>query len=495
MPAADMNALQQCEKEPLANSGLIQPNGVLLFIDKASGAILYASENATTLLGEGPEDLLGIDGKDWLEQNLPGLVSWPASAGRRMLFPAGMDLGSGELDVLISGTTHGWLVECEASRQATADLANIRITRADAALDAAGLRALRQSLVDAVARTTGYDRVMLYQFSPDWSGEVLAEAVDAGRGSYLGLRFPATDIPAIARNLYAQTPYRHIPDSAAAPVAITTRSGSGTALDLTWSDLRSVSPVHMQYLANMHVLSSFSTSIMMDGKLWGLVACHDDTAKVIPLAAREHCKQLAAEFVQQMTDHRTSVQRKLHASAVAIVAPVREALAAGAATADALASQLPAIAALAGANAAAVYVGEGAATWGPAPARDTLRAVHDWCLKNQADQVFCLDDLPAQSGIAATLPASCGALGISMRASQLGNALVTLYLFRPEEAGEIAWAGNPNKPVEQATDGQSLSPRSSFEKWVEVRTGHSRVWDEDARFFGQQLRELLTAGA
>ena len=91
------------------------------------------------------------------------------------------------------------------------------------------------------------------------------------------------------------------------------------------------------------------------------------------------------------------------------------------------------------------------------------------------------------------MPQSCGILGVSVRAKQLNSALVNLYLFRPEEAGEIAWAGNPNKPVEQAAEGQRLSPRSSFDKWVEVRNGHSRAWDEDARFIGQHMRELMAA--
>ena len=111
MPVTDFSALQQCEKEPLANSGLIQPNGVLLYVEKASGKIRYVSENAASLLGEGPDDLLDLDGKDWLEQNLPDLVSWPASAGRRMHFPSGVDMGQGDLDVLISGTSAGWIIE------------------------------------------------------------------------------------------------------------------------------------------------------------------------------------------------------------------------------------------------------------------------------------------------------------------------------------------------------------------------------------------------
>lgn len=493
MPANDSNALLQCEKEPLANSGLIQPNGVLVYIDKTSGEIRYVSENSASVLGQNPEELLGLDGKDWLEQNLPALVSWPASAGRRMHFPAQVDMGMGELDTLVSGTSAGWLVEFEASQRSNIDLQSIRITRSAGIADAGELKTLQQNLVEAVAQTTGYDRVMLYQFHPDWSGEVLAEAVEAGKGSYLGLRFPASDIPAIARNLYAQTPYRHIPDSSAAPVIIKSRAGSGTALDLTWSDLRSVSPVHMQYLANMGVLSSFSTSIMMDGKLWGLVACHDDTAKVIPLEAREHCKNLAAEFVRMMSDYRNSVQRDLYAAAVDAVTPIRSALSGNDDIAEAICAQFSRITALTGATSAALFVGNITKTWGTCPSGEELQGIHEWCIKNQADPVFCMDNLPAQMGHPNSLSMSCGVLGLSMRAKQLNNTLVNIYLFRPEESGEIAWAGNPNKPVEQAVDGQSLSPRSSFDKWVEVRTGYSRAWEEDARFAGQQVRELITA--
>lgn len=491
MPVTDSKALLECEKEPLANSGLIQPNGVLIYVEKTSRKIRYASENSASLVGESPEELLGQDGKDWLEQNLPALVSWPASAGRRMHFPAGVDMGHGDLDVLISGTSAGWLVEFEASQQASADLDACCIWRPADTLDADGLLRLRQSLVDAVANATGYDRVMLYQFHPDWSGEVLAEAVESGRGSYLGLRFPASDIPAIARSLYAQTPYRHIPDSSAKPVAIKSHAGSGVELDLTWSDLRSVSPVHMQYLSNMQVLSSFSTSIMMDGKLWGLVACHDDTAKVIPLAARERCKSLAADFVAVMSEYRNSVQRDLYAAAQSVAAPIRAGLEGGGDISATICSQLPKMAGLAGATAAAMFVGDVVKTWGPLPDEDALRSIHDWCVKNQPDPVFALDDLPARTGSPADLVQSSGVLGISMRAKRLNSALVSVYLFRPEEAGEIAWAGNPNKPVEQAAGGQGLSPRSSFEKWVEVRNGYSRAWEEDSRFVGQQLRELI----
>ena len=138
---------------------------------------------------------------------------------------------------------------------------------------------------------------MLYEFKADWSGEVLAERVTRSKGTYLGLRFPASDIPAVARALYAQTPYRHIPDVAGEPIAVLGAGGPGTSLDLTWSDLRSVSPVHREYLHNMQVAASFSVSVIVDGKLWGLVACHNPEPLRVPLATRMRCQELVAQFV------------------------------------------------------------------------------------------------------------------------------------------------------------------------------------------------------
>jgi two-component system, chemotaxis family, sensor kinase Cph1 len=491
--SAENDTLRQCEMEPLANSGLIQPHGVLIYIDKASGLIQYVSANSPTLLGEAPTNLLGQDGKDWMEQNLPDLVSLPAGAGKRSHLQAGLDMGCGELDVLVSATSGGWMVEFERSVSASANLQDIRLDRPNGPIDAQVLGLVQRRLVDAVAKTTGYDRVMLYQFHPDWSGEVLAEAADKVQGSYLGLRFPASDIPAIARGLYAQTPYRHIPDSSAQPVSILSRQGTGSALDLTWSDLRSVSPVHMEYLTNMRVGSSFSVSIMVDGKLWGLVACHHSQPQTIPLPAREHAKQLVQTFVQVYSEYRNVVRRNLFVALERAIEPVREAGNAGHDWAQLLGQKQPDLAALTGTTSAALVVGDTLHDWGEHASEAQLRAIHAWCLKHQSDPVFFLDNLPTQMGLSQDMANTCGLMGLIIRARKLNNALVSLYLFRPEESSEIAWAGNPNKPVEDTAQGQRLSPRRSFEKWVEVRHGYSRAWEDDVRFVGQQLRELLAA--
>lgn len=488
------DVLQQCEMEPLAFSGMVQPHGALIFIEKKSGTIQYASANTAAFLGQEPAELLGSDGKDWVAQNLPDLVTWPESAGKRQHFISGMDMGSGPLDVLVSGTGSGWILEFEPSSEASEGLSAVRLERPAGAIDSVEkFRIIQQGIVKAVARATGYDRVMLYQFHPDWSGEVLAEAVDSVKGSYLGLRFPASDIPAIARGLYAQTPYRHIPDSSSQAVPILAKAGSATGFDLTWSDLRSVSNVHMQYLSNMQVGSSFSVSIMVEGKLWGLVACHNTKSRVIPLAGREQARKVVGEFVQAYSEYRNTVRRGLHASVVKVVESLRNSLKSGVDLAAAIERQGSEIASLTGASAMAAFIGEDMYAWDAPVGCETLKSIHAWCMKNQTDPIFCLDDLPARMGGKESMAETCGVLGLNMRAKQLNGALFSMYLFRREESGEIAWAGNPNKPIEHSDGTQKLSPRSSFDKWVEVRNGHSRAWDDDTRFIGQQLRELLAA--
>ncbi|MBK5938232.1 GAF domain-containing protein [Halochromatium roseum] len=487
--------LNECERERLANSGLIQPQGALLFIDKKSGLIRYASANSADWLGMEPSELLEQDGHQWLDENLPELDTLPRNAGKRVQLSNALDLGCGELDLVISPNSAGWLLEFEPAIDATEDLERYRLQRPPAPIDAAKLEQLQQALVDSIRALTGYERVMLYRFRPDWSGVVIAESVVAGKGTYFGLRFPASDIPAIARNLYAQTPYRHIPDSALEPIEILGHADAGSALDLTWADLRSVSPVHREYLRNMGVRSSFSVSIMVEGKLWGLIACHHPAPLSISLAARLRCKALAEEYVESLDAFRKTAQRGIHEQLSGILAGIRQSVDQGEPLASALTAGFPALAELFAASSGALFVGDNLTALGEVLDDATLQRLHQWLLLNQPEPVVALDHLPdSLTGALAIAPSQlCGLLAISLRSQRLGDALLNLYLLRPEEITEVAWAGNPEKPMEATGDGQRLSPRNSFEKWVEVRNGFSRPWDDNNLFAAQQLREQLMA--
>lgn len=487
--------LNACEQEPLARSGLIQNEGVLLHLDRQTGSIDFVSENAAAFLGDAPQDLIGTDGQAWIADFLPDIGDLPSGAGRRLLQTKALDLGLGELDALVSATATGWLIELEPSQEPLVEPASIRLAPVGEPIDTAALAAARQDLVDRVAEATGYDRVMLYEFKADWSGEVLAERVARSQGTYLGLRFPASDIPAIARALYAQTPYRHIPDVSDEPVAILSAGGQGTALDLTWSDLRSVSPVHCQYLRNMRVAASFSVSVIVEGKLWGLVACHNPEPLRVPAATRVRCQELVAQHVAALTTHRRQIQGAQLEQLEKVLAPVSESLTTETAVTDALRDRLADLAGLLGAEAGALVLDAHVAQSRAADDPELIQRLHAWCVANQSDAVAAHEHLPdaAHQGSGTSSGGICGVLSMTVRAKRDGNQLVGLYFFRPEESMEIAWAGNPEKPVEVTEGTVKLSPRNSFDKWVEVRTGYSRPWDDLARFTAAQLQRQLEA--
>ncbi len=487
--------LNDCEREPLAHSGLLQPHGAMLFLSKQTGTFSFGSANLEQYIGESHEDLLGEDGREWLSEMLPDLVDLPTSAGDRQYLVRALDLGEGELNALISPTADGWIIEFEfaGDDESSSELFNTSLPALSSLQDMA---TIQQAVVDGIANITGYDRVMLYQFLPDWSGEVLAESVQRSKGTYLSLRFPASDIPAIARGLYAQAPYRYIPLSTNDTVDIMGLADAGSNLDLTWSDLRSVSPVHIQYLTNMQVFASFSVSIMVEGKLWGLIASHNDAPGPIPLSGRLACTELIANFVERVNEQRV-IQQKIIADSIS--SQIGSALSAGKSKEELAKAIVGAVSQLQGqVDFSACVIDVGGHTECSDPSIDSAvsEALLELSQETALDQLGTWESLPEDMAARAALWKAgiygCGCF--RLRAGAVGNALVTILLLRPEESGEVAWAGNPEKPVELTQTGTvKLSPRESFEKWVQVRRGMSRVWNEDDRFTMGLMQKQLSA--
>jgi light-regulated signal transduction histidine kinase (bacteriophytochrome) len=173
----------------------------------------------------------------------------------------------------------------------------LRLQGADSLAD------LLDAAVGEVRRVTGYDRVMVYRFDVDQHGEVVAEERRADLEPFLGLHYPASDIPAQARRLYVANPIRIIADVAYRPAALVSAPDLADAapLDLTHATLRSVSPIHVEYLRNMGVAASMSVSLLQDGRLWGLIACHHYAPKLVPYSVRMTCElvgQTLATLIQ-----------------------------------------------------------------------------------------------------------------------------------------------------------------------------------------------------
>jgi chemotaxis family two-component system sensor kinase Cph1 len=311
--------LSSCENEPIHIPGFIQPHGVLLALDWTAFVIEQVSENSRLLLGLPAEDLIGKSPAAFLgERQSQALID---SIGARAS-------DSGTTDVIAGPNRE--LMECSFHRSGNLLLIELQPVMGAHSLDLLDISLSLQGplsrmersanvndLVSVVAKEirtiSGFDRVMVYRFDEDWHGQVLAEEVsDRYRVDYLGMHFPASDIPAQARKLYVLNRLRLIPDIGYVPVPIIADRPLRPPLDLSRSDLRSVSPIHIEYLHNIGVRATLTISILVRGNLWGLVACHHTSPRRLNRAVRSTCDffaQMLALKLSTRIDHADLSQR------------------------------------------------------------------------------------------------------------------------------------------------------------------------------------------
>ena len=284
---------------------------------------MQVSANAADVFGVAPEQLLGTPLLDLFDPACHEALAMAMSAppGERTAVPVkalvrrrtgdgngsrqragngttGTGTGAPAYSALVHQVGSVWLVELEAEEVAlTVEDTLLGVRSAVGRLTSATTVA---DLLDVAAaeirRLTGFDRVMVYRFDPDWNGQVVAEAKHDLLESFLGLHYPASDIPPQARALYKVNLLRFIRDIDAvnAPLVPVDNPLTGAPLDLSQAALRSVSPIHCEYLRNMGVTASMSVSIMVAGELAGLVACHHYSGPYVPSApVRATCEFLA----------------------------------------------------------------------------------------------------------------------------------------------------------------------------------------------------------
>jgi len=345
------------------------------------------------------------------------------------------------------------------------------------------------NLFDAIAeeihRLTGLDRVMVYRFDPEWNGEVVAELRSEGVDGFLGLRFPSTDIPAQARELYRRNWIRLIADSGYRPVPVVPplNPRTGRPIDLSASTLRSVSPVHLEYLRNMDVGASMSISLLREGELWGLVACHHRTPKFVPYEVRTACEFLGQTFSVQLGTLADEGEREYSIE----LASRRDQLVARTVGRDdwarALVEGEPTLADVGDAAGAAVWTDDAVYRVGATPDERDIARIGRW-LAGRDEDIFHTASLSAHFPAAANF----SALASGLLAVAIGRARGDyLMWFRPEAVRSVEWAGNPAKPVHVesvepagASQHQSpaprLHPRRSFAAWSETVREQSLPW-------------------
>lgn len=469
--------LSNCDREPIHVPGSIQPFGCLIAIS-LDRVVAQVSENVADFLGLAPEALLGQplgaivtpEATAAIDERLP-LLTAPDAVER--VFDVELVAGRPRLDLAIHVSHQNIVIEAERH----VDEAGRRSPDIRRMLDRAkrldSVAELTAQAAKDVQALTGFDRVMVYRFHDDGSGEVVAEACRAGAEPYLGLRYPASDIPRQARALYRRNLLRIISDVGAAPVPLRPRlAPAGEPLDLSMSTLRAVSPIHIEYLRNMGVAASLSISILQDDRLWGLLACHHPAPRVLSYEQRT-----TAELYGQLFGFVLErVERRAERATGERARMLRDKLAADLAGRGSIRGALGLIAEKIGTvidfDGIGASIGGVLELEGTTPTEAEVGALLP-LLESRHDDVVAIDrlsDLHPAAAIHADRAAGVLAIRLSPRPQDV------LLLFRREVARTVTWAGNPDKPVEGSAGDARLGPRTSFEAWRQVVQGRSEPW-------------------
>ncbi|MDA7418902.1 GAF domain-containing protein [Xenophilus arseniciresistens] len=491
-PSVPAVNLENCDREPIHVPGAIQPHGALLAFD-ASMRVCHASANAAQLLGASAP-VLGqalaaahFEGLAAVHALIRDVAALPATDTEVALQSDEVALNGQRFDLVVHRSGPLLVTELEQRPAGDDDVAAFAL-RAHRAMD----RLKRQSQVDALLalavrvmrELAGFDRVMAYRFRDDDSGEVVAEDRHEALEPFAGRRYPASDIPAQARRLYLLNTLRLIADVHAQPVPVLGADLQAGALDMSHGVLRSVSPIHIEYLRNMGVGASMSISIVINGRLWGMLACHHRSARRVPYAVRMACDVLAqvlaanvqtllareqAEWAEEGAQLRSRlVQGMLHAEntvggLAALAEPLTKAF-----------------------NCEAMLLAEEARLFvhGSLP-HGQAQALLQWVQAQPmaGSELLAVQDLPHRApALEAAGAGWCGLLAL-----RLGDAGGWLVLLRREQVETIRWGGKPEKQYTVGPLGPRLTPRGSFDVWLQEVRGTSLPWTEAQRELGRQL--------
>lgn len=472
----DIVNLDNCEQEPIHIPGSIQPNGFLIAVAMDSFAIEFCSGNVDEFLGVAHGRLLG--------QSFAGFFGADADASLRRYMDAQMMLSSTPLELKANNqvflcAVHASgsffilegepLVPDERSLPDTYEQTKQFLTYMGQTHSLIDLCAL---VAQGTREITGYDRVMIYRFDEQYNGEVVAESVREDLEPFLGLHYPHTDIPPQARELYMKNLLRIITDINYTPVPIyTIDDGSARNLDLGLAVLRSTSPIHVQYLQNMGVGATLTISLIHQGRLWGLIACHHYSAKNLPHPLRI-AAQLQGHFITSQIDVRQineqfDVARKANDALEKLTA---ETLGSEAQHFQAIAGH-PYILDLCNANGVCICVDGELYTSGSVPSRELLHTIiahmEAAYKKTSFHSSFLSSALPE---VGEVCDSAAGLLYHSL--SMLGNDCI--IWFRGETLREVNWGGDPKKAI--VKDEKGLHPRKSFALWKEIVKCRSKAW-------------------
>lgn len=500
-------SLTVCESEPVQAPGCIQAHGVLLTVRRTDFTILQVSENSAEFFGKSPEQLLGQSLHCLLDAQqearlLEMLATDPIERNALFAFTLAASGSVPPLDVSIHTTDSVVVLECEATGRSVShwvhpegDFFALVRSAVSRLQHVVGLMNYCDRVAHEVRAITGLDRVMVYRFHADMHGEVVAESKLDELAPWLGLHYPEADIPKQARDLYKRIWIRPVPNAAGPLVEMVPLANpdSGLPLNMTHCTLRGASVMYTEYLANMGVAASLTMPILIEGELWGLIACHHQSATTFPHQVRAACELLAqvASLQLKSTDaieqlaYRLKVER-IHQQLVTKAAREGDLLA--------LSDRQPSLRDAMDAGGAALYHMNRWWCAGDTPDEEQLDALSDWInlrpeFASLTRPVYVTDELSRNYPPAAEfVDVASGVIAVQISRTRRDM----IMWFRPETMRTVNWAGNPNdKPLVPGPNGMRLTPRRSFELFVESVRARSRPWLEIEIDCALRLRLLV----
>lgn len=497
--------LTNCDREPIQIPGSIQPHGAMLVVSPDSFAILYASENAGQVLGYAGAIARDMPLSDIIgERAAHDVRNACAKSGGGEI--AGVELGlmldhaSGPVDVVAHRYKDRILIEFEPSvdggqsAKEALDLTQSLVRRIGVETEVASLARAGARLVRTML---GYDRVMIYQFLHNGAGRVIGEAKRSSLQSFMGQHFPASDIPYQARRLYERNAIRMIGDTRYAPIPLQPPIGPGEPpVDMSFAQLRSVSPIHCEYLQNMGVHASLSISIIIDGELWGLISCHHDSPRLVPLPLRIGAELFGHYFALQVS----VAERRAHIVASSLARERLDKILSGLSVdetlLEGLRDHLADFTALFDCHGVGIWAENQWTASGVAPSEEEALGLVRYLAGEGQDRprsdmsklgLWHTQDLKQLTDLPGFGQAVAGVLAIPLTSTPRDYLLI----FRSEEAYRLEWAGEPVKKVLATPNGDRLTPRGSFDTWREDVRGQCKPWTETDLSTAETVRTYL----
>ncbi len=490
---------EMCGSIPLHLVNLIQPHGVLLVLDIQTYSILQVSENVEQVLGIQADGLL----EEPLSKFLPAgqyeeILKKISTQSNQDKIPFTLNFAVQEREVpftaLVLPQQDYILMELEESKpQPQESFTSLyqHIKYITSLLkQARNCQEVAQAAAAELKLFSGFDRVLIYQFDPRWNGIVIGQAKEKDMDDYMDLRFPASDVPKQARELYFRNPYRLIPTRDYKPVRLIPVINPQTQrfTDLSECNLRSVARVHLEYLANLNIMASMSLPLIIGDKLWGLISCHHKTAKNPSYEMRSAMELLSGILSAQLESKEKEEKILLKVRLQGVYNQLIEQLYNTPHFAEGLLEGASTIRDLLSLSGAAVVYEGNVWTNGATPGKQEIKELVLWLRRNKAQGLFSSDTLPVEYPVSqAYKDVASGLIALPINAEQ-GEYILG---FRPEVLQTVKWGGNPNNAIQMEPDGKTYHPRNSFATYSETVKFTALPWQQEEKEALQALRNAV----